>query len=215
MSYFPHQDAIAPKAVLGLLCKHKPASVVVATGQYSPNPEHAQRTLFFTEQKERLTKIVDTWLSPDATGDVIRMLRHQVRVATGSCSAMYTTKAAVVWADCGDELRLWRHGRLVARFKARETELRPWLIGPWRKFNNAHFSFTHGFLSNSWLQRGVRLQRKAGGSVAIANMIDPIVFFDPTYDGMDLMCDANWVPDLARAISEITTVPLKLDSPLG
>jgi hypothetical protein len=213
--YFPHKGPLASQDALALLCQHRPASVIVAKGQYSPNPADAVRTLFFEERGRGLSKILDAWLSPQAGHDVIRALRGKVRVATGSCSAMYTTRAAIVWADCGDELRLWRYGRLVARFRPREIELRPWGIGAWKKFATTRFSHARGYLSPSWLRRGVRLESQDGRSLPIAHMIDPIVLFDPTYDGLDLMCDANWVRDLARTISEVTAIPLKLDAPLA
>lgn len=212
---FPHKATPGSSAVLATLCARKLASVIVACGQYSPAPQSAERTLFFEESRGRLRPLLDVWLAPEAHGEILQALRGKARVATGACSALYTGKPSIVWADCGDELRLWRHGRLAARFSPRETAVRRWLIGPWKTYSNARFIAAHGFLSPSWLHRGVRLHGANRATVPIASMLDPIVFLDPAYRERDLAFDASWVRSLAGAISDVTSIPLKLDFPLA
>lgn len=211
----PHKSPLVSSAVLARLCAHKSGSLIVAYGQYSPNPANAQRTLFFEERGHRLRAILDAWLTPQARQEVLAALRGKARVSTGACSAAYATGAALVWADCADELRLWRYGGLTARFRPRELEVRRWGFGPWTKYSNAHFSHAHGFFSASRLQRGVRLHGTSQRTLHIAKMLDPIVFLDPSYNDSDLASDARWVGDLARAISDVTAIPLKLDAPLA
>lgn len=93
--------------------------------------------------------------------------------------------------------------------------MRRWLVGPWKKYSNARFVAAHGYLSPSWLHRGVRLHGAGRATVPIARMLDPIVFLDPAYRQEDLASDASWVRDLASAISDVTSIPLTLDSALA
>jgi hypothetical protein len=211
----PHQTLLGSSAALALLRARGPAAIVVACGQYSPDPAQAERTLFFEPRGNRLITILDAWLAPEARQEVLAALQDSACVATGSCSATYAAGAEVVWADCGEELRLWQHGLLVARFGPHATWVRQWLVGPWKEYSNARFSLAHGYLSRSWLRRGVRLCADGRRALPIAWIFDPVVLFDPTYDGTDLASDASWVRSLATAISDVTAIPIKLDSPLA
>lgn len=210
-----HEKPMSSSTALALLAQRPHGALVVARNSGCVRPGQPEHTVFFAEQDNRLKLVLDTWLAPGAREEVIALLGARMRVCSGCCSVPYIHGASIVWAEHAGELRLWRRGRLVGRFKPGESEVRWCLVGPWRRFANSHFSCAHGFLSSSWLWRGVRLQRRDDRTVPIIQSLDPIVLFDPTYHGPDLTRDAGWVRELARAISHATTLPLKLDSPLA
>lgn len=189
-------------------------SLVVAKGQYSPYPRESERVLFFAEKNDRLKPLLDTWLPPRVYQAVLDALPAGISVAIGSCSAMALNKPAHVWASKGRDLHLWKRGRLVGKFGSQHSELRCGWTGKWRSIPNAELSCAHGFLSPNWLQRGVKLCRKDGQCYMAAHARDPIVFIDPTYDNMDLVCDASWVPDLAKSVAFATGLAVQLDFPL-
>ncbi|HKB59484.1 MAG TPA: hypothetical protein VKC56_05490 [Gallionellaceae bacterium] len=210
-----NEEPMSSSAALALLARRPHHTLVVTYNPACSRQGQPEHTLFFAENRNRVKLVLDAWLVPGAREEVIAALRTEMRVYAGSCSAPYIHGASIVWAEHEGELRLWRRGRLVGRFRAGETALRRCYVGPWRRFANSHFSCAHGFLSSSWLWRGVRLQRRDDGAVPIIHSLDPIVLFDPTYHGPELTRDAGWVRDLARAISQATALPLKLDSPLA
>jgi hypothetical protein len=210
-----NEKPMSSSAALALLAQRPHGALVVASNPNCLRPGEPEYTLFFAEHDNRLKPVLDVWLAPGAREEVMATLRERMPVCSGGCSTPYIHGASIVWAEHAGELRLWRRRRLVGRFKPGESEVRWCLVGPWRRFANSHFSCTHGFLSSSWLWRGVRLQRRDDGTVPIIHSLDPIVLFDPTYHGPELTRDASWVRDLARAISRTTTLPLKLDFPLA
>ncbi|HEY5995035.1 MAG TPA: hypothetical protein VIU46_10615 [Gallionellaceae bacterium] len=187
---------------------------VVVVGQYSPNPQKAERFLVFSCLGPYLWKAVDVWLTPAGHTELLSRLCASSQVAVGSCDAMYSTKARHVWATVGEELHVWRRGKLIARFSTQQAVIRNKAMFGWSNYPIEAFRSCRGYVSLFWFKRGVALERSLGRTVVVATATESMALIDPTYDGIDLMCDASWVGDLARAISSATHLPLDLDKSL-
>lgn len=198
--------------IMALLARVRTGTAVVAKAQYSPDPGKAERTLVFTEKGQRLIKLADAWLAPKTYNELITRLPD---ASPGACSAMYNTNPSYVWATRKKELHLWQRGSLVARFASQESHVKGSIIGMWSTYRNATIAFVHAFLSRSWVHRGVRLECAEGRNLVIAKSLEAMAIIDPTYDGLDVMCDAAWVGELASAIASATGVPLKMDKELS
>lgn len=208
----PHERPMELDEILSFLRQKQLKRAVVVKAQYSPDPVEVERTLVFSDRGRWLNKVADEWLTPETYKEVLRQFDE---VAVGSCSAMYGTKPTYVWAVHCDELRLWESGTLVAHFTSQETQVRRKIVGLWSRNPNTHFACVHAFLSKTWIRRGVKLERKIGGNILVAKSTEISAFIDPTYDGLDVMCDASWVTNLARSITDITGIELKVDSVLS
>jgi len=192
-------------------------ALVVAKGQYSPYPHESERVFFYASDRRtgQLKHLLDSWLPPRVYQSVLDSIPGDIHVTTGSCSAMAIGRPVHVWAQQGPDLLLWKKGRLVGKFNHQSSELRTGYFGKWHSYTNDELSCSHGFLSSNWLKRGVRLCDKDGKCIVAVQTRDPIVFIDPTYDSLDLMCDASWVPDLAKSVAYATGLPVELDAPLS
>jgi hypothetical protein len=65
----------------------------------------------------------------------------------------------------------------------------------------------HAFLEQGWLERGVALRLRSGEELDVARDRDEFVAIDPTYDGINLMCDTSWVLSLGRSLAAALGVP--------
>jgi hypothetical protein len=70
------------------------------------------------------------------------------------------------------------------------------------------------FLAPDWVRRGVTLRRSLRDEIVVARKRELSVLLDPTYDGIDLLCDAAWVTALARDIAQFTGLALEVDADL-
>lgn len=209
----PHETPLDISEVTSKLGAVSRFRGVVVKAQYSPNPDIVERTIVFWDHGQHIVKALDSWLTPDTYEQLLAAFPQVAPPARGSCSAMYSTSPKYVWAHRDNELHLWQNKILVARFNSRESRVRR-LLGIWSVIPATRLSSIHAFLSQTWIKRGVVLQRKYQRDITIASEREPMALIDPTYDGIDVMCDASWVVDLARAISAITKSPLKVDNSL-
>lgn len=209
-----HQSPSTVEAVLKTLGPGPRRRFVVVGAQYSPDPQQAVRVLIFSRIGPYLWKAADVWLTPEAYAELLARLRAICEVAVGLCDAMYATAARYVWATVRDELHVWHRRRLVARFSAQYAVLRNRAGLIWSRYPVTAFKSCRGYVSATWYKRGVALERSLGRKLVVASATESMALIDPTYDGIDLMGDASWVGDLARAISNATCLPLKLDEGL-
>lgn len=203
----------APDTVFAQLRPSPQKQFVLVKGQYSPDPEKSERTIIFSMLGPYLWKVADVWLSPSGHAELHSRLGGTSTIFSGSCDAMYATSARHVWAVVNQELHLWRRRILIARFSAREVVRRRGLVA-WSTHPIQSFTCCHGYASLTWAKRGVALERTLGRRVVIAETTELAALIDPTYDGIDLMCDAGWIGDLVRAITAVTSLPEKLDEGL-
>ncbi len=209
-----HESPAAPESVLRKLRPRSQHRFVVVQGQYSPDPEKTERTLVFSCIGWCLRKAADVWLTPAGHAELLSGLGAVSQVATGSCDAMYSTPAGRVWAELGDELHLWHWKMLMARFSSQKVKIRNQAMIRWSDHSVASFRSCHGYVSATWAKRGVALERTLRRRLVVAEVTEPMALMDPTYDGIDLLCDASWVGELAQAISAVTQLPVELDDGL-
>lgn len=205
-----HERPLDGSEVAARIAAAAPQRAVAVMGQYSPAPSQVERMLVYAERDRRLVAIVDDWVTVETRDGVLQSL-HPI-VATGGCTAMYATKAKYVWAMRDGELRLWRHGRLAARF-ARDRIETYGLFGaplPWPASDRTR---VRAWIAGDWVARGVRLE-DGQRSIVVARMREIGAWLDPTYDGIDLLCDAAWVTDLARAIADAAGIDVAIDDAL-
>ncbi|MCP4967215.1 MAG: hypothetical protein GY926_18540, partial [bacterium] len=186
----------------------------VVIAQYSAAPEEPQRTIVFSRLGWYLRTAANVWLTPNCHAELTSRLGAISQMTLGSCDAMYFTPARRVWAAIGDELHLWHWKILVARLSPREAAIRKQAMLGWSAYPVASFSSCHAYVSPTWARRGVALERMLGRRLVVAEATEPSALMDPTYDGIDLMCDASWVGDLAQAVSAVTCLPLEMDDGL-
>lgn len=210
----PHEAPLSTETLLAMVQRALLKRALVVKGQYSPDPEKVERTLIYSHGGSRLSKVVDAWITPETFNEMLTSLRASCKTTVGSSDAMYGTAARHVWAHCAGELRLWRRSFLVGRFTGSDCRVRKTIIHPWTLLPNTSVSSIYAFLSATWAERGVRLERTPRRSIVIARATEPMALLDPTYDGIDLLCDASWAVDLARAVSSATSIPLKLHKDL-
>lgn len=184
---------------------------VIVKGQYSPDPMKAERILVFDENGNRLLNVLDAWITPETYQQVIASFSGIARPRFGSCSAMAGTKPKYIWAVRDKELRLWHSRALVARFTPQQCLIRRRFVGSWSKLPISEFNFVHAFVSTTWVRREVVLESDDGRNIVIARAMDLMPIIDPTYDGLDVMCDTSWARSLAESISVATAIPLKLN----
>jgi hypothetical protein len=205
-----HENPMKFDQIMAILNLSRSNRLVIATGQYSPN-SNSERTFFFSECSDKLKEVADVWLSQKTKADVLSNLSNFL---LGSSSAMYSTRPVFVWAAKGNELYLWNNGTHVAKFTTQETHIKTGIFGTGKTYQNSSLSSVHAFLSKTWFKRGVSIKHKSGKNIQLAHSKELSALIDPTYDGFDVMCDASWVSDLARAIANTTGIPLAIDKEL-
>ena len=208
----PHQQVVGINDVLSSVPDSANGSFLLCEGRYSPDPTVSQRILAFQILNTRLKKAFDGWLRTDDV-DLLKAAAGE-KFRPAQCDAMYATPAKYVWSIVDGLLSIWSHRWLNARIGSEVVELRD-RLGGWTSFSTSEFTMCHGFLSDSWATRGVRLKRRWKKHLVIAKRTEPLTFIDPTYDGLDLMAETEWVSDLAYAVAEATQLPVKVHKYLG
>lgn len=202
----------APAAVLAIFpgCGE---NLVIAKGQYSPDPRQSERFLVFSGHAS-LNKRADVWMTADGFSELRASLGERHVLSVGECDCMYATRPVLVWAEVQDELRLWKRGTLVGRFSEKEVRVRPSAFGKWIVLETGSLQACRGFLADDWFERGVVLVKKDDSRLVVARKRELSVLLDPTYSEWDLMADAAWVGSLAGAIGRKSRVEMQLDEGL-
>ncbi len=204
-----HKICVDLEAATGLLSRAGADRLILAPAMYSPDPDASQRILAFERSRSRIRKVADVWLK---SNDIPKFEDAASRISEavqGKCDAMYATKPKLVWASIDSTLTLWVKGKAKIRFNRNTIEVLRHL-GNWTSWPTAHFRTCHAFLSPTWAKRGLKLRRGLGRSILVTERREPMAFFDPTYDGLDLMADTAWLVELSRAVADATGLPLRM-----
>lgn len=210
----PHETPRQLEEILEKLREWQLEKAIVARGQYSPAPLRSERTLVYRQGTSRLAKIVDAWLAPADGEAVVSVLKARCETVVGACDAMYATAPRYVWATEARALQLWHRGVLVGSFTGDQCRVRRSLFHRWHAVPCTSLASVYVFLSPTWSRRGVMLERGPHPGVLVAAKKELSAWLDPTYDGIDLICDASWAVELARAIAATTGLPLRLHEDL-
>lgn len=212
----PHESPASCDDLMARLGRALWPAAVVVRAQYSPDPGQVERVLIFAELGQRLRQLADVWLSAESLEQALQQLPD---ARGGGCSAMYGTPPIHVWAahrdaTGSDQLKLWRRRSLVARFTALDVHLKG-AFGRWVSWPCTDFDTVRAFLSSDWSRRGVRLEATTGPARIVASTRELSALFDPTYDALDVLCDAAWTVDLARAVAATSQIRFSADEALS
>ena len=187
--------------------------VLAAEGQYSSSPSVGRRVLLLTLQKGRLGQVGDLWLSP---GDLAALIGGEKvsGLLPGWCDAMYSDRWNYAWTREPGRLRLWKRRGLILEASAEAVHITPGWLSPGRTLKSAALLRVRGWLSEDWVKRGVKLELRNGEAITVASRREAMALMDPTYDALDLLCDASWARDLARALGQTLGLPVEMDEDL-
>lgn len=173
-----------------------PAALCVG-GFGNPREAPHDRVGLFSWPPDGGEAVLDVWV-PTAGLDALTGALGDV-VRRGGWDTMYATGWAVAWASGAGEARAWRSGEgptltLVAgRLWLRDGGM----VEP------AEVEAVEGWLSDDWIERGVRLRLRGGGTRAVLDAEEPAAAMGSfIYDGLDLLCDTSWIHDAGRTVAE-------------
>lgn len=197
-------EAVLDRLFDGLV--EKPLKLLVARGMYSPLPNTAWRYIVIVPSAKPV-ELTSAWMKKTEHGTLIRALAEQVDVVVGQCDAMYSTPWNLAWfVDEEGRFGLWTpEERLLAVSGGHVL-----MTNRNGKSEASDISTVIGWLSRDWTQREVRLRFKGGEEVRVTRQVDRQPLDDPTYDGLDLSCDAAWLVEVTRSIAVALGVPFEL-----
>ncbi|NDD30840.1 MAG: hypothetical protein EB084_21500 [Proteobacteria bacterium] len=199
----PH--AVAKRAQDG--AQDRCEAIMIAVGQYAPAPETSVRVLVLGRTPKGNETLADAWMIPRDTRELMALLRESAP-RQGRCDAMYLTPWTCAWTTDDEPMEVWDEGgRLLWHFDGRLYL---------RAINNCvTVREIHGFVSPDWTRRGVALALADGSTQQLIAIDEPMATLDPTYDRLDLVCDAAWVSDLAHAMARRLGAAIRIDPALA
>jgi hypothetical protein len=196
-----HDCPLDTAAALAAMRDVPATPLLVAVGQYSPDPRVAERVgVLAVDGHPKL--LLDEWVVPSE----IPRLTESLAARRGGWDVMAATDWERAWTADGAPFVLWdRKGRVA------------WQEGGGIRFRDgpslaiSSLRGVHAFVDADWRRRGVRLEPAAGQPLLLAQASEPLVELDPTYDAFNLICDASWAVELARSLAAAIGVPVKVD----
>lgn len=184
------------------------ASVVVGPGQYSPYPNNERVTVLVVDHhaENKPHVIWDRFLPTLTIAPLCEALRAYAReVFPGEFDTMYGTPWAYAWTTSPNAFRLYDEQGLLFAVQNDSFVLRYESVLV--TVSLEEIVQVVGWLSPDWSERGIRLDLRDGKPLMIAERTEAMAQLDPTYDGIDLMCDAAWVGRLGKAMAKGLGVP--------
>lgn len=204
-----HHHLIAPAAMAARArdaAGQAVEAILVAAGQYSPDPNACERVLVLALKWQAGAVLADGWMAAGAR-DALCAHLADLAPRQGACDAMYATAWRCAWTTDGGGFEVWDEGGRLLWHDAHGVHLRD-VTAP------LDVCGVHGFVRNGWVKRGVALRLTKGGGLELMAVDEEAAVIDPTYDGLDLLTDASWVVALARAVADGLGVPVHLDAAL-
>lgn len=178
-------------------------SVVVGPGQYSPYANNERVIVLVVEHhaEKKPHVIWDRFLPTLAIAPLCEALRAYAREAClGEFDTMYGTPWGYAWTTPPNAFRLYDEQGLLFAVQNDSFVLRYESVLV--TVSLEEIVQVVGWLSPDWSERGIRLDLRDGKPLMIAQKIEDMAHLDPTYDGIDLMCDASWVGQLGTAMAK-------------
>ncbi len=179
------------------------ATVLVGPGQYSPYAGHQRVTVLVVDHhaENKPHVIWDRFLPTHAIAPLCEALRaYAHEVCPGEFDTMYGTPWSYAWTTPPNAFRLYDEQGLLLAVQHDEAVFRrenTMTLVPLPEIVQVV-----GWLSPDWCERGVRIDVRQGKPLAVAEQTEPMAHLDPTYDGINLMCDAAWVGRLGKTIAK-------------
>ena len=202
-------DRRSPEELAASLRVNLPnTTLLVGPGQFSPYADHERISILVVDDplEKKPYVIWDRFLATQTVAPLCEALRAYAReVWPGEFDTMYGTPWTYAWTTMPNKLRLYDALGLLFAVENGSFALR---------YENVMVTVSSdevvqvvGWLSADWSERGVRLDLRDGKSLMIAERTEAMAQLDPTYDGIDLMCDASWVGRLGKAMAQGLGVP--------
>jgi hypothetical protein len=176
-------------------------AALVGTGQYSPYPEHPRVSVLRVDEGAIPSLVWDRFFPDKALPDLRRALSAFCEVFEGEVDTMYATGWSFAWTVPPAPLRAYNTDGLlmaieggIARVTPRSSAAVAVPIG--------QIESVLGWVSDDWVRRGVSLVTSSGQHVVVAEVEDPFVLIDPTYDGINLLCEAAWAAQMGKALAK-------------
>jgi len=201
-------DRRAPEEIAASLSKRiHGATLLVGGGQYSPYAGHARVSVVVVDQPDQKPIIIwDRFLAKSAIAPFCNALRSYAReVLEAEFDTMYATPWSYVWTRAPAPLRVYDREGLLVVMKNNAVQLRR--SSDWTSIARDEITQVVGWLSGDWYRREVWLEARNAERITVAEGTEPMALADPTYDGIDLMCDAAWVGQLGKALATGIGVP--------
>jgi len=173
--------------------------------------EVGRRIFLLGVEQAGLYQAGEVWLSP---ADLEALTEGPGAALPAWTDAMFADCWRHVWCAEEDRLRLWSRRRLLLEAGKDAATLAPGLLRRGRTVAASGLRHVHGWLAGDWVKRGIDLVPEEGPPVTVVSYREMAAIFDVTYDGLDLLCDAAWVRDLAHAMGETLGLPVELDEDL-
>lgn len=180
--------------------------LLIARGQYSPNPGQSERVLILDVSSRRARALADVWWTSAQLEAATEALSRRHEVLVGECDVMFATSWKLAWGSRGGarcEVFTRAGDHLVAA------------QGILQRGGRAHeVAAVHVTLSDDWVRRAVEIELTDGARVEVASAIEAMATFDPTYGAFELICDASWAVRLGRALAAALGVEVTLPDAL-
>lgn len=140
----------------------------------------------------------DGYVAPDDIDRLTRILGAR----RGDGDAMFAGAWKLMWTCDGGPLRLIdREGLLLSADKGLAHVRGVGVVRPAR---------VEAWVDPDWIRRGVRLVDALGDEITLVETRELIASIDPTYDWLDLDCDAGWASAAAAAIGRALGVQVRV-----
>jgi hypothetical protein len=187
------------------------AKLIVGPGQYSPHANHPRVLILRVDcPGENPSVLWDRFLAKEAIIPLIRALQEYAQMVwLGEFDPMYATPWAYAWTMPPEVFRLYDRRGCVVELQGENVAIRQ--ADKLVVLALSDISGVIGWLSDDWFKREVRIVTHRGDQLVIAEAEEEMAHLDPTYDGINLMCDAAWVRQLGKTIAQALSVPYKSD----
>jgi len=184
--------------------------LLLAEGEYSPSPSTARRWFVIAVDTERPEELAVVWLEEAQRERLEAELRSRHEVTEGMCDAMYATDWKICWTRAHPgSCRVWKRDGLCCEVDGERLR--------WdeQSLSAGEVDAVEGYVSGNWSERELRLRLRDGQKVLLEKQKDWRGSLDPTYDALNLWCDAAWLMDSARALAEALGVPAECHEERG
>ena len=166
---------------------------LIAGGRVAANPARIQVGLFDVAGRPRAVR--SAWISVDDWRQLREHPPEGVRVGSEDDGRLW-------WTDDGGPFVAWDRKGWAWRLRGRVTRRSP--PGGWELRDVAS---VEAWISEDWVQQGVRMVLEDGAIVVVAMDANTSVRDAPFYDGIDLDWDTSWCRQLARSLAAAIGCP--------
>lgn len=186
---------------LSLQSQIQDATLLVGPGQYSPHAHHARVMILRVDrQGEEPSVVWDRFFHRESISRLKEALYSYAKIVwLGEFDTMYGTPWSHAWTTPPEILRVYGRQGCIVQIESDKIHINR---GDTRVILSvSEVAHVAGWLSPDWYKREVWIVKRNGEHIVVGEAEEAMAHLDPTYDGLDLMCDAAWVKQLGEAIA--------------